>query len=91
MRPGFTSPERILSIRTARPDKIDRTSLSLKCSWPLKDMDMGAFAGSAAVVIARKMLAGSDRSGGSSADDRHHHERCPIPRKLSANNLLASP
>ena len=61
LRPGFASAERILSIRTGWPERIDSTSLCRKYSWLLKDR--GAFVESVGAVMVRKMPVRSDRKG----------------------------
>lgn len=48
-----------MSIRTGRPERMDRTSLCLKYSWPLKDM--GVFAESVAAAMTEKCLMASIR------------------------------
>jgi hypothetical protein len=75
LRPGFASAERILSIRTGRPERMDRTSLCLKHSWPVKDMR--AFAGLVTAAMTRKMLEGFDHDGGEGSVT-HQSRTCSV-------------
>ena len=86
LRPGFASAERILSIRTGRPERIDSTSLCLKCSWPLKDK--GVFVESVGAVIVRKMSAGSDHMGpGEGASPILLHLECLVEKLMAHDEL----